>query len=84
VRGLDNALYLKVLTVAGWSGWRAAGGSILTSPAVVYEPNVFVFLVLGTNNALYANFWSPYTLNWSGYYYLSGATNSDPALVAAV
>jgi hypothetical protein len=85
VRGTDNALYYNALD-EGWDSWDSPGGSIASSPASAYIPGTpwnFLFLVEGyPSNHLYSNTVSGNT--WGGYVSLSGATPSDPALVAVV
>ncbi len=86
VRGADNKVYHKTFGLTGdvWSTWDSPGGLIYNRPALAayiasgYLP-ACVLLVQGTNGRLYAN---TFEGTWGTWSYVSGATNSDPALAA--
>ncbi len=87
VRGTDNAVYHKTLSSSGWSaGWDSPGGAIYGSPALAYVPGSsgqFLLLVEGGGHNLYSNTVTGST--WGTYSSVdSGATPSDPALVAVL
>ena len=85
VRGTDNAVYHKTITAAVSASWDSPGGAIYGIPALAYVPGTsgqFSLLVEGGGHNLYRNYVTDST--WYGYWYILGATPSDPALVAVV
>jgi hypothetical protein len=88
VLGTDNAVYHKTYASYGWSvSWDSPGGSILNSPALAYIPgSLFQFSLVaeGVSTSLYSNTVTFNTSTWGTWVSLSGASTSDPALVAIV
>jgi hypothetical protein len=80
-RSLDNALWWRQLTQAGWSSWQSFGGLIVGTPAAATGPGGVVYVFArGADGGLW---WQGYDgTRWSGWLTFGGYLTSDPAVLS--
>jgi hypothetical protein len=83
VRGTDNNVYYRVYNGSAWTEWAGIPGATLYEPAVaVYQGKLHIAIVGMEYNAIYWGTLDLGTLEFSGYTWIPGASDSTPALAA--
>jgi hypothetical protein len=84
VRGTDNNVYYRVYNGSVWTEWAGIPGQTLYEPAVaVYQGKLHIAIVGMEYNAIYWGSLDLGTLEFSGYTWIPGASDSTPALAAS-
>ncbi|NOJ92161.1 hypothetical protein HMI51_04275 [Corallococcus coralloides] len=80
-QGLDNQLYHRAWTGAGWTSWTVIPGVVTPEPAAVsWGPNRIDLFARGSDNSFLHKYWNGTA--WSGWGSLGGTFTSAPAAVS--